>query len=147
MTAERYPIRLYGDPVLRRRAAPIRNITATFTVPGYNGVDLPRLARNMLETMYEAHGVGLAAPQIGLPLRMFVAAEYSEDKKEGAKSLLKSRVMREFVMVNPTFEILVSRDNLTRFARFVLGSVAKSQHTTWLGSCSTSFRHPSTRGC
>lgn len=109
MTAERYPIRLYGDPVLRRRAAPIRDIAATFTVPRFNAVDLPRLARNMLETMYEAHGVGLAAPQIGLPLRMFVAAEYRDDEKEGVQSSLKSRVVREFVVVNPTLEILDSQ--------------------------------------
>lgn len=53
-------MRLYDGPVLRRRAAPVRGIVATFTVPGYNGVDLPRLARNMLETIYEAHGVGSA---------------------------------------------------------------------------------------
>lgn len=55
--------------------------------------------------MYEAHGVGLAAPQVGLSLRLFVAAEYDDDEKEGAKSL-KSRVLREFVMVNPELEIL-----------------------------------------
>jgi peptide deformylase len=44
--------------------------------------------------MYEAGGVGLAAPQVGLPMRMFVAAEYDDDEREGKP--LKSRVLREF---------------------------------------------------
>ena len=63
-----HPIRLYGDPVLRRRAAPIERFDA----------ELARLADDMIETMHDAHGVGLAGPQIGVPLRVFVAAELDE---------------------------------------------------------------------
>lgn len=70
-----FPIRVYPDPVLRSEAAPV----ATFDE------ELRRLADDMLETMYEAPGVGLAAPQIGIPKRIFVA-----DVGEGP-----------FVMVNP----------------------------------------------
>lgn len=103
-----YPIRLYGDPILRRPAAPVQNLDAKFAVPGFEGVSLPQLTRTMLETMYEAHGVGLAAPQVGFSLRLFVAAEYDDDEKEGAESL-KSRILREFVMVNPELEILDPR--------------------------------------
>ena len=108
MALTRYPIRLYGDPILRRRSAPVRDLRAEFTVPGFGAVSLPQLTRNMLETMYEAHGVGLAAPQVGLPLRLFVAAEYADDENEGATPL-KSRVLREFVMINPVLEILDPR--------------------------------------
>lgn len=102
-----YPIRMYGDPILRRKAAPLRPETASFGIPGFEAVDLPTLARNMLESMYVAGGVGLAAPQIGLPVRMFVAAEYDDDAPEHKP--LKARVLREFVMVNPTLEILDAR--------------------------------------
>lgn len=108
MTATRYPIRLYGDPILRRQAASVRDLTIPLAVPGFAAVGLPELARNLLETMYDAHGVGLAAPQVGLPVRVFVAAEYDDDENEGAVPL-KSRVLREFVMVNPTLEVLDAR--------------------------------------
>lgn len=105
MALTRYPIRFYGDPILRRRSTPVRDLKADFAVPDFEAVSLPQLTRNMLETMYEAHGVGLAAPQVGLPLRLFVAAEYDDDENEGITSL-KSRVLHEFVMVNPVLEIL-----------------------------------------
>lgn len=57
------PIVAYGDPVLRKRAEAIGPDT---------DIDLQVLATNMFETMYKASGVGLAAPQVGLSLRMFV---------------------------------------------------------------------------
>ena len=56
------PITLYGDPVLRKVAG---NIDLK-----YEG--LQELIDNMFETMYNAEGVGLAAPQVGLPIRVFV---------------------------------------------------------------------------
>lgn len=70
-----YPIRTFGDPVLRMRAAEVTDDPAS----------LERLVEDMLETMYEAPGVGLAAPQIGISKRIFVA-----DIGEGP-----------FTMVNP----------------------------------------------
>jgi len=57
-----YPIVAYGDPVLRKEARDI--------VEGER--DVKKLAEDMFETMYAAAGVGLAAPQIGLDIRMFV---------------------------------------------------------------------------
>ncbi len=102
-----YPIRLYGDPVLRRKAARIPDLHAHFTVPGFAPVTLPELARDLLESMYTARGVGLAAPQVGLPIRLFVAAEYDDDLPEGTP--LKARVLREYVMVNPELEVLDAR--------------------------------------
>ena len=57
-----YPIVVYGDPVLRKKADNIEK----------GSVDVELLAQDMFETMNAASGIGLAAPQIGLPLRMFV---------------------------------------------------------------------------
>lgn len=57
-----YEIRVFGDPVLRQRAEEVRDIDA----------DLVKLADDMVVTMYEAPGVGLAAPQIGVQKRLFV---------------------------------------------------------------------------
>ena len=45
--------------------------------------DVPLLAADMLETMYDARGVGLAAPQIGLSKRIFVWAEFEDEEEEG----------------------------------------------------------------
>ena len=64
-----HPIRIYGDPVLRRRASDVTRFDD----------DLARLAADMIETMYAADGVGLAAPQIGLGMRLFVALEVARD--------------------------------------------------------------------
>ncbi len=68
------PIYAYGQPVLKKVAAPIG--------PDYPG--LQDLIANMWETMYHAHGVGLAAPQIGLSIRLFVVdtTGYEKSKKE-----------------------------------------------------------------
>lgn len=57
-----FPIRVFGDPVLRQRASEIDEVDGA----------LVRLAEDMLETMYAAPGVGLAAPQVGVQRRMFV---------------------------------------------------------------------------
>jgi len=57
-----YPIRTFGDPVLRLGTKPITEIDATVRT----------LAKDMIETMYDAPGVGLAANQIGIARRMAV---------------------------------------------------------------------------
>ncbi len=56
------PILKYGDQVLRDRAAKVDAITP----------EIDRLVEDMVETMYGAPGIGLAAPQIGVPLRIVV---------------------------------------------------------------------------
>ncbi len=66
------PIVAYGDPVLKKVATHI-------------DADYPKLSElidNMFETMYNAYGVGLAAPQIGLPIRLFLVdtTPFSEDE-------------------------------------------------------------------
>ena len=57
-----YSIRQYGDPVLRQRAAEVGDVDGS----------LRQLADDMIRTMYEAPGVGLAAPQVGVQKRLFV---------------------------------------------------------------------------
>ena len=76
------PIRLYGDPILKKECEEIEQ-------------DYPKLKElviNMFETMYAASGIGLAAPQIGLPIRVFIvdASPMAEDEEyEDIKSELK----------------------------------------------------------
>lgn len=57
-----FPIRTFGDPVLKQRCADITEIDES----------VRRLADDMLETMYKAPGVGLAANQVGVQRRIFV---------------------------------------------------------------------------
>ena len=69
-----YPIVAYGDPVLRKVAAPI-------------SVDYPKLneiIQNMFDTMKRSSGIGLAAPQIGLSIRLFVvdATPFENDERD-----------------------------------------------------------------
>lgn len=80
----------YGDPVLRKVGEDISK----------DYPNLPELINNMYETMYSAHGVGLAAPQVGLPIRLFVvdAAPFAEmeDNTEEEIAFL-SKFKRTFI--------------------------------------------------
>jgi len=67
------PIRMFGDPVLREPGADVDRFDDA----------LLRLVEDMFETMYAAPGVGLAAPQIGLSMRLFVF-DAGEDRGTGA---------------------------------------------------------------
>ena len=87
------PIVAYGAPVLKKEALEISN--------EYPNLD--QLIENMWETMYASNGVGLAAPQIGLSIRLFVidAAPFSEDEEldEAEVTLLKTF---KKAFINPT---------------------------------------------
>lgn len=86
------PIVAYGDPVLRKKG---KEITKDYP-------KLSELIENMWDSMYNAYGVGLAAPQIGRSIRLFIvdAAPFAEDEeldeqeKEQLKNLKK-------VFINP----------------------------------------------
>jgi len=58
-------IRKYGDPVLRRRAARVDAVTP----------DIRKTISDMIDTMYDEVGLGLAAPQVGVSLRLMVVAD------------------------------------------------------------------------
>ena len=67
-----YPIVVYGDPVLERPAEPVTEFNA----------ELKKLVDDMFESMYAAHGVGLAGPQIGIGKRIAVIdTTFKEDPK------------------------------------------------------------------
>jgi peptide deformylase len=86
-----YPIVLYGDPVLKREADEIDE----------NYPDLKQFISDMFETMYNANGVGLAAPQIGKSIRVFVvdASPFAEDLEDGPEK----ETLKNFkkVFINP----------------------------------------------
>ena len=98
-----YPIVAIGDPVLKTKA---RNLA-----PALPAAELQTLIADMFETMYAAHGVGLAAPQIGKAVRLFVMDSGpmvdvdEEDREEG--EVLEAPVKRAFlnpVMLSETGE-------------------------------------------
>ncbi|MET4105785.1 peptide deformylase [Hymenobacter sp. UYP22] len=59
-----YPIVAFGDPVLKTKAKPIP--------ADFPAAELQQIIADMYDTMYYAHGVGLAAPQVGKSIRLFV---------------------------------------------------------------------------
>lgn len=67
-----YPVNVFGDPILRKKAEPI---TEDFK-------DLKVFIQNMFETMYSSDGVGLAAPQVGQSIRVFVLDTTTEEEDE-----------------------------------------------------------------
>ena len=71
-------VRLYGDPVLRQVATPVREITA----------EIKRIIADMTETMWHQVGIGLAAPQVGLSHRILVM----DDGKGSAQTLINPEI-------------------------------------------------------
>jgi peptide deformylase len=82
------PILKYGDSVLHEPATPVDAITP----------DIDRLVDDMIETMYAAPGIGLAAPQVGVSLRLLVVDTSAGQNADGL-----------IVLINPAF---VSRDGV-----------------------------------
>jgi peptide deformylase len=76
-------IKILGDPVLRTPAEEIQEF----------GEDLQALADDMLETMYRASGIGLAAPQIGLSERLIVLDLTGSEEEGGPIALVNPRVV------------------------------------------------------
>ena len=74
-----YTIRTYGDPVLRQRAAEVTELDGS----------LVALADGMVEAMYEAPGLGVAAPQVGVAKRLFV---YDLDDDEGPQAIVNPTI-------------------------------------------------------
>lgn len=67
-----YPVTVFGDPILRKKAVPI---TKDFN-------DLKGFILNMFETMYTSDGVGLAAPQVGQAIRIFIIDTTSAEEDD-----------------------------------------------------------------
>ena len=86
------PIVAYGDPVLKKKA---KEIDKEYP-------KLEELINNMWDTMYNAYGVGLAAPQVGLPIRMFMIdpAPFAEDEELSEEEKAELKDLRK-VFINP----------------------------------------------
>lgn len=83
------PIVTYNDPVLRKKAEPVEDLTD----------DVSALITNMIETMYNSDGVGLAAPQVGESLRIFVMDAdgmlEDEDEKPGPMIFINPEIIEK----------------------------------------------------
>ena len=102
------PIFAYGQPVLKKKAKDIQS----------DYPELNTLIDSMWETMYFAHGVGLAAPQIGLSIRLFtidtIQVLDEEKKSEGIKKVfINAKIVEETGELWPYEEGCLSIPNLT----------------------------------
>jgi len=83
-----YPIVMYGDPVLRQRAKDIEP-----------GTDIKQLVADMVDTMHAASGIGLAAPQIGKSIRLFVVdgsgLDEEPDMEDFKKTFVNPQILNE----------------------------------------------------
>lgn len=82
-----FPIVVYGDPVLRKRATDVEK-----------GTDLKAFIADMFETMHAASGIGLAAPQVGKSIRIFVVdgtalEEESQDMSDFRKVFVNPKIV------------------------------------------------------
>ncbi len=82
-----YPIRAYGDPVLRKECAEIEAFDE----------NLHKLVEDSFETMDASDGVGLAAPQIGKTLRLFVidSTLFNEEDNSGVRQVFINPIIEE----------------------------------------------------
>lgn len=117
-----YPIIAYGDPVLRKKSEEI--------TPDYP--NLAQILENLWETMYNADGVGLAAPQVGYSIRIFVidaraAAEDDPAAKDFKKAFINPQIielsgqpwiMEEGCLSLPELREDVSRPDTVRIKYF-----------------------------
>ncbi|MEN8116330.1 MAG: peptide deformylase [Bacteroidota bacterium] len=109
----KYPVTVYGDPLLRKKAKKIEK-------------DNPRLSEiieNMWETMYYSDGVGLAAPQVGMSIRMFVidassGADEEPELKDFKKTFINPEIIEtsgeEWVMNEGCLSLPEIREDVTR---------------------------------
>lgn len=77
------PIRIYPDPVLRVRCPEVEQFDA----------GLEKLAKDMVETMYAAPGIGLAAPQVGVELRLAVVDVSVGEEKDSLRCLVNPEIL------------------------------------------------------
>jgi peptide deformylase len=105
-----YPIVLYGNPVLERPAEPVTEFND----------ELKKLVEDMFESMYAAHGVGLAAPQIGIGKRLAVIDVTFKEDPEARLVLVNPEIVhregrqssQEGCLSLPEFRENVTRANI-----------------------------------
>ena len=108
-----YPITVYGEPLLRKTALPV--------APDYP--NLKQLVDDMFETMYHSDGVGLAAPQIGLSIRIFVvdasvAADEEPELKDFKKAFINPEILElrgdDWILNEGCLSLPEIREDVTR---------------------------------
>jgi len=91
------PVYAYGSPVLRKECEEIEE-----------GTDVSELVGNMYETMYKSSGVGLAAPQVGKAVRIFLvdASPFAEEEPENEEEAKNFEILKNFkkTFINPIIE-------------------------------------------
>ena len=109
----KYAVTVYGDPILRQRTKDISP----------DREDLIEIIENMLETMYYSDGVGLAAPQVGMSIRMFVidASSYAEEEpslKDFKKVFINPEIIEisgeDWIMNEGCLSLPEIREDITR---------------------------------
>lgn len=98
-----YPVYVYGSPILRKEAEEVAK----------DHPELQQLVSDMHDTMRASNGVGLAAPQIGLPLRMFVIdlSPYADEEPRLAES--KRTFINPEIYEESDMEVLMSEGCLS----------------------------------
>lgn len=108
------PIVAYGDPVLRKKGLPVKR----------DHPDLKELIQDMFDTMYAATGVGLAAHQVGKPLRLFITdgKPFEEEEKglsDFKKVFINAQILEEegekWVFNEGCLSIPGIREDISRF--------------------------------
>ncbi len=79
----RRPIVIYGDPVLREKAEPVNEINR----------DIKELVADMIATIQDANGLGLAAPQVGVSKRIFIADLSALDLTESIRVFINPEIL------------------------------------------------------
>jgi len=110
---EALPLRFYGDPVLRRKAEAVPAVTD----------EVRALIESMFATMYTEEGVGLAAPQVGRSLRVFVVDVEDEDNPRVKQAFVNPTIVErsgEVVGEEGCLSIPGIRADVKRYARVVV---------------------------
>lgn len=98
---------IYGNPVLREKCAPVVEVTA----------EIRELVDDMIETMVAANGVGLAAPQVGIPIRLAVIdVSFDPDCVSYFKVNGEDAAMKDWmplIFINPELELTGDREEDT----------------------------------
>jgi peptide deformylase len=106
----------YPDPVLRRRAAEVERVDK----------EIRRLVDDMVETMYKAPGIGLAANQVGKPLRVLVVDLQRPDYEQGLIVLVNPRIVKaqgEIVYEEGCLSVPEFFSNVKRFEEITVRGV------------------------
>lgn len=132
------PLVILPDPLLRQVSKPVERFDA----------DLRKFAADMLDTMYDAPGIGLAAIQIGEPLRMLVIDLAKEDEPKAPQTFINPRILvsseqrnvyEEGCLSIPDYYAEVERPAEVRIAYFDLDG--KAQEVAADGLLATCLQH------